>query len=93
MIRTRSGYGCFFNRVAAGCNSAGGINNGTDPRIGSPNQIKTVLNRPEDRHGQMLIGRRCPAEPGIIGDIHEEVRPLFRCMPGPLPVGCPHNRS
>ena len=33
------------------------------------------------RHGQMLIGRRCVSEPGVIGDIHQKAR-------APLPI-CP----
>ena len=49
------------------------IDDGADPGIGRPDEVETVFDRPENRHGEMLIRRRCFSEPGIVGDVHEQI--------------------
>ena len=41
-----------------------GADEGADARVGRPHQGAAVFHRPEDRHGQVLVGRAGPAATG-----------------------------
>lgn len=44
-------------------------------------QEPPVLDGPEDRHGEVLAGRRRPSIPAVVGDGNEEISPFFREPP------------
>src|SRR5512143_3704808 len=53
-------------------------------RVGRPHERTPVLNRPEHRHVEMLVRSGGAAEPGVVGDAREEVRPVQREPPDQL---------
>ena len=44
-------------------------------------QEPSVLDGPEDRHGEVLAGRGRPSIPAVVGDGNEEISPFFREPP------------
>jgi hypothetical protein len=53
---------------------ASGIDDRRDARIGGTNEKSTLLHGPEDSLVQVLARGRGPTEPGIVADVHQEVR-------------------
>jgi len=58
------------------------IDKSADARVGRPDEKAPVFHGPEYGHGEMLIGRAALAVPGIVGDVDQQVRAVFRRRAG-----------
>ena len=64
-----------FKEPGAVQDSAGRIDKAADPGIGGADKGTPGFHRPEQSLGEMLVRPRCAAEPGIVGDVEDDVGP------------------